>query len=74
MLVAANPSVNPVLGWPLGFWAAELTHPWYEFTEVGYDVTVASPDGGQIEPDALSDPRDPSRYFVVEQGRIGTTP
>ena len=34
LMIVANPSVNPTLGWPLGFWAAELGHPYYEFTEV----------------------------------------
>jgi putative intracellular protease/amidase len=62
LMVVANPSRNPVLGWPLGFWAAELAHPYYEFTEAGFDVTVASPNGGKVEVDALSDPRDPSKW------------
>ena len=43
LMVVANPSVATTVGWPVGFWAAELTHPFYEFTEVGYDVTIASP-------------------------------
>ena len=29
-----------------GFWLPELTHPYYEFTEAGYTVDVASIDGG----------------------------
>jgi len=36
LMVVANPSVNPKLGWPLGFWAAELMHPYFEFTEAGF--------------------------------------
>lgn len=70
-LVAANPSINPDLGWPLGFWAAELTHPYYEFTEAGFEVTIASPDGGRIEPDALSDPRDASRWSAGDLISMG---
>ena len=62
LMVVANPSVSATTGWPVGFWASELTHPWYEFTEVGYEVTLASPDGGKVELDAMSDPRDPSGY------------
>lgn len=46
----------------IGFWAAELAHPFYEFTQAGFDVTVASPDGGKVEVDPLSDPRDPSKW------------
>ncbi len=61
LMVVANPSVATTVGWPVGFWAAELTHPYYEFSEVGYEITVASPDGGKVELDQLSDPRDPSK-------------
>jgi putative intracellular protease/amidase len=59
LLVVANPSVSTTLGWPVGFWGAELTHPYYELTERGVEVTIASPEGGKVEMDALSDPRDP---------------
>jgi len=38
LIIAANPSVSTTLGWPVGFWGAELTHAWYAFTEAGYDV------------------------------------
>jgi putative intracellular protease/amidase len=71
LMVVANPSVNPKLGWPLGFWAAELAHPFYEFTEAGFEVTVASPDGGKVEIDALSDPRDPSRWSIDDILSLG---
>lgn len=60
----ANPSTTT--GGPVGFWAAELTHPYRPFTEAGYDVTIASPDGGRVEPDGLSDPRDPSRWSAED--------
>jgi len=75
LMVVANPSVNPKLGWPLGFWAAELMHPYFEFTEAGFDVTVASPDGGKVEPDALSDPRDLSKWSagdLISMGFLNT--
>jgi putative intracellular protease/amidase len=73
-VVVANPSQNQ-LGWPVGFWAAELTHPYYELTERGVAVTVASPDGGKVEVDALSDPRDPSRWSredLISMGFLNT--
>ena len=75
LMVVANPSVNPTLGWPLGFWAAELMHPYFEFTEVGYEVTVASPNGGKVEMDALSDPRDASKWSagdLISMGFLNT--
>jgi putative intracellular protease/amidase len=75
LMVVANPSVSTTTGWPVGFWASELTHPWYEFREVGYEVTLASPDGGKVEVDALSDPRDSSGYSaddVISMGFLNT--
>ena len=54
--------MSPTLGWPIGVWAAELTHPYYELTERGAEVTIASPDGGKVEMDSLSDPRDESKW------------
>jgi putative intracellular protease/amidase len=62
LMVVANPSVSTTLGWPVGFWAAELIHPYHEFVQKGYKVTIASPDGGKVEFDAYSDPRDESGY------------
>jgi putative intracellular protease/amidase len=60
--VASNPSVSPQTGWPVGFWWAELTHPYWEFVERGYEVTIASPEGGALVPDGFSDPEDASGY------------
>ena len=48
------------------FWLPSVmsvrTHPYYEFSEVGYEVTIASPDCGKVERDQLSDPRDQSKW------------
>ena len=66
LMVVANPTTSTTTGWPVGFWASELFHPLYEFTEAGYDVTVASPDGGDVQIDGMSDPRDESRYSAEE--------
>jgi putative intracellular protease/amidase len=62
LMVASNPAVSTVTGWPVGFWWAELTHPWWEFTEHGYEVEIASPDGGALRGDSWSDPHDESGY------------
>ena len=40
----------------IGFWLAELTHPYWHLTERGAQIDFASPAGGKIKPDALSDP------------------
>ena len=75
LMVVANPGVSTTTGWPVGFWAAELFHPLYEFTKVRYEVTVASPEGGRVEVDAMSDPRDASRWSaddVISMGSLHT--
>ncbi|NGN62821.1 type 1 glutamine amidotransferase domain-containing protein [Streptomyces sp. A7024] len=70
LLVAANPAVNEH-GWPVGFWGAELTHPYYELTEAGFRVTIASPAGGEVVMDGLSDPRDPSKWSAEDLITMG---
>lgn len=71
LMLASNPSVSPTTGWPVGFWWAELTHPYREFTEVGYQVTIASPDGGTLVPDGFSDPEDASGYSAHDLISLG---
>src|ERR1700760_3504581 len=51
LMVVANPTVSTTLGWPVGFWASELFHPYYEFTQRRYDVTITSPEGGKVGAD-----------------------
>jgi putative intracellular protease/amidase len=62
LLVASNASVSKQTGWPIGAWLAEIAHPYHCLTEVGYEVVIASPQGGRIELDGYSDPRDASGY------------
>lgn len=62
LIVVANPTKSTTTGWPVGFWGAEMTHPYFELTEAGFAVDLASPLGGKVEMDAYSDPRDPSGY------------
>jgi putative intracellular protease/amidase len=62
LLIVANPSISTTLGGPVGFWASELIHPYDAFINAGCRVTIASPGGGKVEFDSLSDPRDASGY------------
>jgi putative intracellular protease/amidase len=71
LMVVSNPSISTTTGWPVGFWAAELTHAYKLFVENGYDVTIASPKGGRVEVDALSDPRDSSGYSKDDAISLG---
>jgi putative intracellular protease/amidase len=75
LIVVSNPTTATTVGWPVGFWGAELTHPYYELTERGVQVTIASPNGGKVEMDALSDPRDPSKWSandLITMGFVNT--
>ena len=75
LIVVANPTTATTVGWPVGFWGAELTHPYYELTERGVEVTIASPDGGKVQMDSLSDPRDESKWSsedLITMGFVNT--
>ena len=62
LMIASNPAVSGKTGWPIGMWIAELSHPYWEFVENGYQVTIASPQGGKLELDSWSNPHDDSGY------------
>ena len=71
LMVAANPSTSTTTGWPIGFWWAELTHPYWAFTEAGYDVEIRSPLGGTLQADGYSDPEDASGYSAHDILSLG---
>jgi putative intracellular protease/amidase len=71
LLIAANPATSPTTGWPIGFWWAELTHPYWAFTETGYEVEIRSPKGGTLQADGYSDPEDASGYSAHDILSLG---
>jgi putative intracellular protease/amidase len=71
LMVASSPATSKQTGWPIGFWAAELTHPLRVFQEAGYDVELASTEGGKIEMDAYSNPTDASGYSAHDVISLG---
>lgn len=71
LLIAANPSVSKTTGWPIGFWWAELTHPFWAFSEAGYEVEIRSPEGGRLEADGFSDPEHESGYSAHDIVSLG---
>jgi putative intracellular protease/amidase len=70
-IVVSNPAVSKQTGWPIGFWWAEVTHPYWEFTQTGYQVEIFSPDGGRLVSDSWSDPRDASKYSAEDLVSLG---
>ena len=74
-IIISNPAVSTTSGWPVGFWWSELTHPYFAFTEKGYEIEIFSPEGGKCEADGMSDPRDASGYSstdLITMGFIAT--
>lgn len=71
LLIASNPSVSKQTGWPIGVWAAEVIHPYWEFSVAGYSVDIASPEGGEIKIDGFSDPEDESKYAAWDFVSLG---
>lgn len=71
LMIAANAAVSGTTGWPVGFWWAELTHPYWAFTEAGYEVEIRSPAGGALIADSYSDPEDQSGYSAHDIVSLG---
>jgi putative intracellular protease/amidase len=71
LMLVSNATVSEQTGWPIGFWWSELTHPYWEFVEHGYQVEIASPEGGKLEGDKWSDPRDQSGYSADDLISLG---
>lgn len=71
LMVASSPAVSEQTGWPIGFWAAELTHPLHVFQEAGYEVELVSTEGGEVIMDSYSDPRDESGYSAHDVISLG---
>ncbi|MEL6143237.1 MAG: type 1 glutamine amidotransferase domain-containing protein [Bacteroidota bacterium] len=71
LMVASSPSVSTQTGWPIGFWASELTHALWVFQETGFEVTLASTQGGQLAMDGFSDPTHESGYSAHDVISLG---
>jgi len=71
LMVVSSPAVSEQTGWPIGFWAAELTHPLHTFQEAGYEVELASTEGGKVEMDGYSNPTDESGYSAHDVISLG---
>lgn len=71
LMVASSPATSAQTGWPIGFWAAELTHPLRVFQEAGYEVELVSTSGGKLEMDGYSNPTDPSGYSAHDVITLG---
>jgi len=71
LMVVSSPTTSEQTGWPIGFWGAELTHPLRVFQEAGYEVELASTEGGEVNMDAYSDPTHESGYAAHDVITLG---
>lgn len=71
LMVASSPSTSKQTGWPIGFWAAELTHPLFVFQESGFEVELVSTEGGDLMMDGYSNPLDESGYSAHDIITLG---
>lgn len=71
LMVISSPTTSQQTGWPIGFWAAELTHSLRVFQERGYEVDVVSTEGGKAMMDGYSNPTDESKYSADDVISLG---
>ena len=71
LMIASNPAVSEQTGWPIGAWYAEVAHPYWTFSDAGYTVDIASPEGGEVKFDQFSDPEDQSKYAAFDYTSLG---
>lgn len=69
LFLVANPAT--LKGFPVGFFAEELTRPFFEFVQIGYEVDLASPKGGKVEFDGFSDPENEHTIYPNDLVTIG---
>lgn len=58
-------------GFPVGFFAEEMTRAFLMFTEAGHRVDLASPMGGEVMFDTHSDPRTPRGAYADDLISLG---
>jgi putative intracellular protease/amidase len=69
LFLVSNPA--ELQGFPVGFFAEELTRPFFDFVQAGYEVEVRSPRGGRVEFDGFSDPENPQTAYPNDLVTIG---
>lgn len=62
LIVVTNVNIYASGHYPTGLWLSELTHIYQAAKEKGYDVTIASPAGGNVpvDPESL-------KFFTLDQ-------
>lgn len=69
LYVVSNPAT--LKGFPVGFFAEELTRPFFDFIQAGFKVDIASPKGGKVEFDGFSDPANEGTIYPNDLVTLG---
>lgn len=69
LFIVSNPAT--LHGFPVGFFAEELTRPFFDFIAAGHVVDVASPKGGEVMFDGFSDPENEATQYPADLVTIG---
>lgn len=69
LYIVSNPAT--LKGFPVGFFAEELTRPFYDFIEAGFKVDLASPKGGAVAFDGFSDPANEGTIYPNDLVTLG---
>lgn len=69
LFIVSNPGT--LKGFPVGFFGEELTRPFFDFVSVGYEVDIASPQGGKVEFDGFSDPENEATQYPNDLITLG---
>jgi len=67
LIVTSHAQIEP--GHPTGLWLEEFSVPYHLFTEAGYEVVVASPQGGAapVDPRSMPDKPDAEEKEAIEK-------
>lgn len=60
-----------LMGFPVGFFAEELTGPFFDLVQAGCTVDIASPKGGKVEFDGFSDPENEMTQYPNDLVTLG---
>ena len=69
LYIVSNPAT--LKGFPVGFFAEELTRPFFDFIQAGFKVDIASPKGGKVEFDGFSDPANEGTIYPNDLVTLG---
>jgi putative intracellular protease/amidase len=69
LYIVSNPAT--LMGFPVGFFAEEMTGPFFDLMQAGCTVDIASPRGGKVEFDGFSDPENEATQYPDDLITLG---